>query len=241
LALACSATLSASPISGQFTIAGSITVTATTITWTNTNPGLTPDQASIGGTGLTGSFLAANLGGTTVSILDLNRAAEPVFSPSAPFSPPGPAQQFITFNAPSAAAFPMLNITEVFHGIFSNLACGAAATVPQVCTPDTPGNPSPFSFVNTSASASFGSFVFSGVTSDGLATWRGVFSTQFLTSYQDVLAGLLRTGSVTNTYSATFEVVQAGVPEPGSMALMGLGLGLVVLSVGLRRQFSRRH
>jgi hypothetical protein len=241
LAVTFSATLSASPIFGQFTIAGSITVTGSTITWKNTDPALTADQASIGGTGLTGSFLAASLGGTTVSILDLNRTDEPVFNPSAPFSPPAPAQQFITFNAPSAAAFPMLNITEVFHGVFSSADCGAPATTPQLCTPDTPGNPSPFSFVNTSESTSTGSFVFSGVTSDGLATWKGVFTTQFLTSYQDVLAGLVRTGSVTNTYSATFEVTQAGVPEPGSMALMGLGLGLVVLSVGLRRQFSRRH
>ena len=73
------------------------------------------------------------------------------------------------------------------------------------------------------------------MTSDGLATWQGNFTSQFTAPYQSVLATLASTGSVTNTFSATFLVTQnPAVPEAGTMSL--LGLGLVSLSYKLSRR-----
>jgi PEP-CTERM motif len=234
LAVISCATLSASPLFGQFTIAGTVTVTNNAITWQSTGPGTPHDKAGIGGIPLSGSFVA--LDGTTVTIRDLNRASAPVFDPSAPFSPPVP---FISFDA--APAFPMLQINEFFNGTFTAAGCLAAPPAEgQLCTPGPPvtPNPSPFSFVNLAAGQSLGSFVMSGITADGSSKWTGVFTTQFNVPFQSVIAafGTGGSGTVSNSFSATFTLTPAGVPEPGSVALLGLGLGLVALSAGLRRR-----
>jgi hypothetical protein len=79
--------------------------------------------------------------------------------------------------------------------------------------------------------------VFTGVTSDGLENWQGVFTSQFTVPYQSVLASLAANGSVTNTFSATF-TLSPNVPEASSLSLLGLGLGLVGLSAKLRKRIS---
>jgi hypothetical protein len=238
LAAACCATLSASSLFGQFTISGTVNVTDTTITWASTGPGTVADKAGIGGVPLSGSFIG--LDGTMVTIMDLNRATAPVFDPSHPFSPAVPLLSF-----DSAPSFPTLEITEFFNGSFGSAGCLVTpAADGQLCTPGPPvtQNPSPFSFVNLADGQSLASFVMSGVTSDGQATWIGTFTTQFNVPFQTVLAafGPNGSGEVSNSFSATFVLSPAGVPEPGTVALMGLGLGLVVLSAGLRRRSTRR-
>ncbi len=226
----------AAPITGTFDIAGTITVTQTAtqqlISWALASPPLTPNKANLA-TG-TGSF--AGLGGTNVSIQTLNGLTAPV--DGAGF----PQLAFISFD--SAPAFPTLNINFIFQGIYSNAACGAAPAVGQQCTVNPPL--SPFNFVNNPPGPPLGpqataTFVFSGVTSDGLENWQGNFTSQFPVPYQTVLQQLATTGSVTNTFSATFTLQPAAVvPETSSLSLLGLGLGLIALSTKLRKRVSSR-
>jgi len=219
------ACLPAAPIVGTFNIAGTITVTPTTITWTLNDPPFTADKATIGPGG-TGGF--AGLGGTTVTIHDLNNATEPV---GVSF----PSQPFISFDA--GPSLPTLNINFIFGGIYNASQCGTLpAAVGQTCT--TPG--SPFNFVNNPPPPPLGpqataTFVFMGITSDGLENWQGNFTSQFTVPYQSVLAQLASTGSVTNTFSASFTLNPIStVPETGTLGL--LGLGLVAVSMKLRRR-----
>jgi hypothetical protein len=217
----------AAPISGTFNIAGNITVTPTTISWQLDTAPFTPNKANVGGG--TGDF--AGLAGTTISIQSLNSATEPV---GVTF----PQQTFIHFDA--APAFPNFDINLIFAGIYSNAECGDPPAVGQQCTVNPPA--SPFNFVNNPPNPPAGpqataTFVFSGVTSDGLENWRGNFTSQFTVPYQTVLQQLATTGSVSNTFSATFTVTPVPtVPETSSVSLLGLGLGLIGLSTKLRRK-----
>jgi hypothetical protein len=236
LALAASVftgSLSASTvISGQFDLDGSLTATVDTITWVS--DANVPDQANIGTLGLTGSFVG--LGGTLVDIHDLDRATEPV---NTPFS----SQDFIDFL--SAPDFPSLLVQFIPAGDGGSSDCTMAPVAGQTCTPDVPGG-SPFTFVNTQVTLANGSnaiyssatFDFSGVTSDGLGTWSGIFTSQFTEPFQTVLADLGTPGfSVSNTYSGTNVVITlTQIPEPGALTLMAVGLVLLAAGrVRLRR------
>jgi hypothetical protein len=219
------ASLPAAPINGTFNIAGTVIVTPTTISWQLNDTPFTAEKSTIG-PGDTGSFSA--LAGTMVTIHNLNLASEPV---GVAF----PATPFVGFD--SAPSFPTLNINFIFGGIYSSSTCMTLpATVGQSCSPAG----SPFNFVNNPPPAPNGpqatvTFAATGVTSDGLENWQGNFTSQFTVPYQAVLAQLASTGSVTNTFSATFTLTPAPqVPEAGTMSL--LGLGLVGLSIKLRRR-----
>jgi hypothetical protein len=132
--------LSASPISGVFSIGGNITVTEDTIDWSNTNFPFTPQQANIG-LNVTDSF--SSLAGTTVTLAGMNSTIQPVGSDFGP-------DFFISFNADPT--LPSLFTNFIFPGIFPSAGCTAtAAAVGQICTPGPPLTPpsgSPFSFIN---------------------------------------------------------------------------------------------
>ena len=221
--------LSASPIFGTFNIAGTIIVTPSTITWTGNDAPFPPDKARIG-PGPTDSF--TGLGGTTVTINDLG--PEPV----GPTFPPIP---FISFDA--APLLPVLDLNQIFAGIYGTAQCLLPPAVGQQCTPSFPVTPtpvSPFNFVNNPGPVgpqATATFVFSGVTSDGLSRWFANFTAQFGVPYQSVLTDLGTNGFVSNTYSATVTVTP--LPEPDGVTMMGIGLGLVAFSLRLRRKPQR--
>jgi hypothetical protein len=200
-------------------------VTPTTITWQLDSPPFTPNKANIGGA--TGDF--AFLAGTTVTIQSLNSVTEPVGVNLVP------QPLFINFDA-APASFPTLNLGFIFFGIFSNAQCMTLPpAVGQQCTVNPPD--SPFSFTNNPPAGSpqaTAQFAFMGNTNDRLESWQGIFTSQFTVPYQTVLQQLATTGSVTNTFSATFTVTP--VPETSSLSLLGLGLGLIGLSTRLRRK-----
>src|SRR5689334_15969640 len=89
LAIGMGASLTAAPITGTFNIGGTITMTATSLSWTFNDPPFTAQKATIGPAD-TGSFAA--LAGTTITIRNLNSGLEPVGSSFA-------AQPFISFDA----------------------------------------------------------------------------------------------------------------------------------------------
>src|SRR4051794_20155014 len=86
LAIGMCASLPAAPITGIFNIAGVITVTPTTITWSLDSAPFTPQKANVQvpavlADGVTPNPLAAvapPLSGTTVTIRNLNTGTEPV-------------------------------------------------------------------------------------------------------------------------------------------------------------------
>jgi hypothetical protein len=154
---------------------------------------------------------------------------------------------FIVFpSAPNIA----LDLNMIFLGVDSQAGCGAAPAPGQTCTPQSaafvsasdPSGLSPLNLQNLNGGGSSASFAVAGITRN-IATgetsnFNGTFTAQFTTPYQTLLATVLAGGTITNTYSATFTVTAASVPEPGSMFMMLGGL-LVAGSVGLRK-LSRR-
>jgi hypothetical protein len=226
------------PISGTFTIDGSVSVTATGITWTsNTN---VSDQATISSLGLSGSF--AGMDNDTVGIHNLTNLPgdQPVGVSFSNFD-------FIDFPAP--AGFPSLDADFIAlgSGIPSNCSSNpAAAAAGQTCTLTSTTNPaepggSPFTFLNTlngtSCCNSSATWDISGLTSDGLSSWSGIFTSEFTTPYQTVLSNFEQTGVVSDSFSGamTVSITQiSSAPEPA--ALMLTGSGLILVSLKLRRR-----
>ena len=218
------------PISGTFNIAGTIKVTTSTITWQSNNLPFPADKTTIGPFA-SGDF--SSLGGTDATVQDLDIATEPV-------GPVFPPALFMSFDA--APTLPALDINHIFPGIYSTAACLAPPAVGQTCTPSVPITPviSPFNFVNNpggNGPEATATFVFNGITADGLSKWSGNFTSQFSVPYQTVLDTLFTTGIVINTYSGT--IIVTPLPEPGPEALVGIGLGLVALSLKMRRPQQR--
>jgi hypothetical protein len=140
---------------------------------------------------------------------------------------------------------PSLLINFINNGAFAAHGCDSptgTGVAGQICT--LPG--SPFAFINSLSGGvvkSSANFNFSGVTSDGLSTWTGVYSVNFDVPYQNIIAPFLNpTGAASSgqqTYAGSVVItVNPTVPEPGTMAL--LGAGLVLGSLSLRRRFRTR-
>jgi len=173
----------------------------------------------------TGIFVP--VAGTTGTAIDLNFMAAPI------------NQTFLLSNFLTFAANPNLrfNLTFINLGVSGLAGCAAPPAVGQSCTPAfpslvTPANPlglTPFNFTNVPVGSSTLSFAVAGnVNNNGVITpFTGTFSTQFSTVYQQVLATISTGGSVSSTYSATFQTPgsEVSVPEPATLLLFSIGLG----------------
>jgi len=218
IVLALGLPLSASTI-GTFSMSGSITVNGfSSITWnSDLGPGFAANMFTLtAGTGIYSTEDGQN------GIANLTNPPEVVGS--------FPEMAFITFDVDTTV--PNLLINQIVPGIYSDAACDTSpAAAGQHCTPAG----SPFNFTNNSPTSSTASFTFNGVTTDG-HPWTALFTSQFVTeSYQDVLAGLASSGSVTASYSAAEVTVSTFVPEPSSTSMLGIGAGLLLLSVTLKK------
>lgn len=214
----------AAPISGTFQMNGIVTATPTAFTWEDVN-GSPADEfvLSLG----TGSFAAAD---GTDAIHNLNNTLEPVNSLFTP-------EDFIDLSAAPSLPSLMIDFIPMGNGGAAGCSQPALGTVPpQTCTPPLPGG-SPITFQNNNVggtvTGSSATWTFSGVTSDGLSQWNGIFTSQFVgESYQQVLADFQSHGSVTASYSANVTV--SPIPEPQTLLLSALGFLFTLL--GYRRR-----
>ncbi len=172
---------------------GALVLASSTVTFSNTtSPGggvFLVDPSS------SGSF--AVLGGTFAILQALDSTTEPA----------GTTVSVANWLAFAAAPTWTVTLTEVLPGVFSAASCAAPAAAGQVCTPAG----SPMSFTNLGASSSQVTFAIQGtavnVVGFGVLTpVTAVFTAQFPDrSYQNVLSALGGGGSVSSTYSVTFQ------------------------------------
>ena len=240
----------ATPISGELDMSGSSATVGSLFLNFNCNAGITlapcPAPAGYGNsstTGGTGSFAPYVTQGEYIH--SLSQATTPL---NQSFSLPNFLMFSNTAGNPVAPPDIALDLNFIFLGVDAQAACLAAPAPGQTCTPAfaalvTPANPgglSAFNLQNTQTGSS-ASFSVSGtarrISTGETSRFTGVFTAQFNVPYQTLLGELATAGSVTNSYSSTFEA--AVVPEPASTALV-LGGILVLLGRAGMRRFRRR-
>ncbi len=228
----------AGPITGTVQIGqGSVGVTNTAIdffggppTCASPNPG-SPGCFSVS-TG-TGSFASAisNTGNNTIQDLIGPPPGGSIFLPG-----------FMVFN--NGVVFDLTAVPPAGLPLCSSVSttAGGVTCVPSTVSPfrltngpgSGPGGTGPANTVGVQLTLDVNGYTGSPV---GASPYVGVFTTQFSgENIQDILNQLAAgggTGEVSNSYSATFS--PAGVPEPSSMLLMGLGLaGMTFMTRRLR-------
>jgi|SRR5579872_987050 len=235
-----SCALPAASITGSFSIDGSVTVSLNSMSWTDNSS--VANMYVVGPPTASGSWatLPLNSEGT---VQTLNLSSEPVGGTIPAFNLP----DFMTFPGPGPQSTITITLQYIYQGFEGQnaAACNPNGTPQpdQVCTPlDGAGTPGPFNLQNSaSGTTSSATWTFLGTAVDSSGTLSptqiiGQYSANFKTPYQTVLQQLAANGSVTNTYAATWTAQAAStVPEPDSMQLFGIGLGLCAAAVVFRR------
>lgn len=117
-----------------------------------------------------------------------------------------------------------LELTFLPLGSFTSADCGLASMPGQTCTP--PGSNFDLENTDTGFTAAFDVI---GITHNLLDGSIGAFTGTFTSvvdgeSFQSALATIISGGSVTETYTASFNL--SAVPEPPFYVLLGLGIAL---------------
>lgn len=206
--------------SGTFDMSGQVTFTASTTTWASAVSPAGPN-AFILFAG-TGSFLTA----------DGRSAVSTVTASDEPTGTSFAAQPFIGFTQdPTLPGLDIDSIDASFPG-----ACGGPPfTSGTTCT--LPSIPFVTITIDPGGDSSSLSWVYSGVTSDGLSDWSATFTSQFNGTPQAAQTDLAD-GGFQNSYSATVDVTPipvAPAPEPSTWLLLSTALGLLMF----RRKFVR--
>jgi hypothetical protein len=212
----------AGPIVGTFAMSGQITVTGnSTISW---NSDLSPFTANMFTLSLgTGIYSGENGQNGITTLTNPPDLVGTGFTPAL----------FIQYDvAPGPSA---LDVSYIFPGTGGSAGCSQTANTSGTQTCTLPG--SPFTFTNAQNGDSTATFTFSGVTANGLDSWTGQFSANFLVPYQTIVASFIAnptSATITDTFAGTISV--SSVPEPGTFMLIGLGLlGIGVSSRKFRR------
>ena len=227
--IAASSPATASPITGTLQLSGTFTIGPTFLNFCATaGPcAAAPGNWNVPGNGtgdLASPYSDDPNGGL---ITNLSSAAEPVGTLL-----PGNGVLFLTFT-PSGALLTsdiQFYVTEVFGGVGSNASCVAAPAPGQVCTL----TGSSVTLINGAGGDSSATITMQGlarrISTNEFDPLQVVFTSQFNTPYQSVLSTLAASGTVTNTFSASFSATP--VPEPITSVLLGSAL----LAIGLMRR-----
>jgi len=214
---------------GVVTPAGTCPANTSCILWQNTT-GNVDGRVDISASGLPNGDLPSAMAGTdAANIFNLMNPPDGVGAAFAPAA-------FMNFN--NAGITTQLLIDFIEPGIFSSAGCAATPPAPgQLCTP----TGSPVNFVNLSSRQASASWVLDGVADTPGISWTGIFTSQFGTPYQTVLEDLAANGFASNTFAATITLsgtpTTTPVPEPGSMGLTMIRVGLIAAS--LRRRLAK--
>jgi hypothetical protein len=221
------------PINGTLDTLGTFTISATSLDFcTGTGPCTGTSGAYDGEIG-TGDLAIYTGGGT---ITDLSNAAElpgTLLTTPVVFMTFTPGGTSLGSNPATGPDIEFL-ITEVFAGTGTNANCLAGLSP---CTP----TGSAVTLTDTNGGDSSATISAVGialnVTTGAMDPLQIVLTSQFNTPYSTVLGALASEGSVTSTYSGSFSATS--VPEPSSLAMMGIGASLIFGAVVRRRRLTR--
>jgi hypothetical protein len=225
----------AAAVNGEANIAGTATVSNTQIVFGEGNPEVygmfqpnTPDTGDF--TTLTGGTIADNpSGGPNASPSPGVLLANGMPSGNISY------KDFITFTTPGAPGGAIyFDLTHIDAGTGGTAGC-SSSSVGSTCTPVINGQLSPFTLRQITSNSveidlSMEGVAYTGTTSTGSSFSSGSFTTQdkaygTIPSILTQLASNNGTGTVTDSYSATF--IATAAPEPSSIYLGITGLLMV--------------
>jgi hypothetical protein len=199
---------------------GGVTVTSNMIDWL---PAGGPNGCIVTGTNTNVTYTGGGplTSGVSGSILDLT------FPTSLPIA------DFMTFFGNPDLHFALSGLGPGSN----NVACSATLDPNNGSCSVFAGDPVILTPTSTGTTATLSAFGIVTDASPGTSSWLGQYTTQFpgVTPAQ-IQTTILGGGSVTNSYSGSFNIAITSVPEPISMSLVGAGL----IALGIKRKVARR-